>query len=91
MVKLKKTTAFVAAATGATMLTAVAASAVTLNITITNNSAPGGVTLTPLYTAFHDGSYDAFTTGEKASAGVELIAEEGSPAGVISESAAAVP
>jgi hypothetical protein len=85
MVKLKKTTAFVAAATGATMLTAVAASAVTLNITITNNSAPGGVTLTPLYTAFHDGSFDAFTVGETASPGLELLAEDGDASGIAGE------
>jgi len=37
-----------------------AASAVSLKISVTNNSGMGGLTLTPLYTAFHDGTFDTF-------------------------------
>ncbi len=59
---------------GATM-----ASATTLQITVTNNQAPGGLSITPLYLGFHDGSFDAFDEGEAASEGLELIAETGIP------------
>lgn len=54
-----------------------AASAVSLKISITNNSGIGGLTLTPLYTAFHDGSFDTFDVGSAASAGIEALAEDG--------------
>jgi len=54
-----------------------AASAVSLKISITNNSGMGGLTLTPLYTAFHDGTFDTFDTGAAASAGIEALAEDG--------------
>lgn len=53
------------------------ASAVSLKISITNNSGGGGLTLTPLYTAFHDGTFDTFNTGSAASAGLEALAEDG--------------
>ena len=53
------------------------ASAVSLKISITNNSGVGGLTLTPLYTAFHDGTFDTFDTGSAASAGIEALAEDG--------------
>lgn len=51
--------------------------AVTLKISITNNSGNGGVTLTPLYTAFHDGTFDTFDVGKQASGGLEALAEDG--------------
>lgn len=54
-----------------------AASAVSLKISITNNSGIGGLTLTPLYTAFHDGTFDTFDVGSAASAGIEALAEDG--------------
>ena len=54
-----------------------AASAVSLKISVTNNSGMGGLTLTPLYTAFHDGTFDTFDTGSGASAGIEALAEDG--------------
>ncbi len=53
------------------------ASAVSLKISVTNNSGVGGLTLTPLYTAFHDGSFDTFDVGSAASAGIEALAEDG--------------
>jgi hypothetical protein len=58
-------------------LLAGAASAATVSVTIRNNQPDVGLYLTPLFVAFHDGSYDAFNAGETASAGVTLIAEEG--------------
>jgi len=72
-------------------LTAGAAQATSLRITITNQASEGGITLTPLYTAIHDGSFDAFNPGEAASAGLEKLAEEGDPSVVAAERAAAAP
>lgn len=64
-------------------LSAGAAAAATLDITITNHQAEGGLYLTPLLTAFHDGSFDSFDVGATASAGIEALAEEGNPGPLI--------
>ena len=53
------------------------AQATTLEITITNTAQTGGFAITPVYSAFHDGNFDAFDAGGTASAGVQLIAETG--------------
>lgn len=53
------------------------ASATTLQVTITNNSMPGGVYLTPVWVGFHDGSFDSYDAGAAASAGIEAVAEDG--------------
>ncbi len=76
-------TVFAAAAAMSTV--AFAAQATTLQITVTNNQAIGGLSITPLYTALHDGSFDAFNLGDAASAGIEEIAETGSAATVAGE------
>lgn len=62
-------------AVGATC--AVSAHAASLRIKVTNNQAVGGLSITPLYTALHDGNFDAFDLGGTASPGLELIAETG--------------
>jgi hypothetical protein len=56
---------------------ATVAEAAPIRITVTNNQPAGGLYVTPLLGIFHDGTYDTFSPGETASAGVELIAEEG--------------
>jgi len=61
---------------------ATASNATSVKITITNNSAAGGLSLTPLYAAFHDSSFDPFDVGDKASEGLEQLAELGSPAAI---------
>ncbi len=71
------------------LLAATAASAITLNITVTNNQAAGGLSFTPLYTAIHDENFDAFNVGEAASLGVETIAETGNAMVVAGERQAA--
>lgn len=79
-------------ATGAfAMLAGSVAHATTIEISITNTTGVGGFSLTPLYTAFHDGSFDAFDVGGSASAGVELIAETGDPSSLPAERLAADP
>ncbi|MEO0381696.1 MAG: spondin domain-containing protein, partial [Pseudomonadota bacterium] len=54
-----------------------AAHASSLRITVENNQGAGGLSITPLYLGFHNGSFDAFDVGGTASTGVELIAETG--------------
>jgi len=66
----------IAAAAAFGMLLAPAANALTLEISITNTAA-GGLTLTPLYTAFHDGTFDTFDVGGTATPGLEALAEDG--------------
>lgn len=59
--------------------TATASYAATVKITVTNLAETGGFALTPLYTAFHNSSFDAFDVGSTASAGLERLAELGDP------------
>ncbi len=70
-------------AVGATV--AASAQATTLQITVTNNQAAGGLSITPLYTAFHDGNFDAFDLNGTATPGIELLAETGMPPLVAAE------
>lgn len=67
------------------------ASATTLEITVTNDAAPGGFILTPMFVAFHDGAFDTYDVGEAASPGLELLAELGDTSGAASELAAVDP
>ena len=62
-----------------TLAAPLGASAYSLQISITNNASEGGVTLTPLYGAFHDGTFDTFDVGAVASPGLEALAEDGNP------------
>lgn len=81
---LKRPLRAIAGLTASTIF-AGAASATSISVTITNEQAAGGLFLTPLLSIFHDGSFDNFDAGTTANAGVELLAEEGSPAGVIAD------
>ncbi len=67
------------------------ASAATIEVTVTNLQGAGGLSATPLYTAFHNGNFDAFSEGAAASAGVELIAETGNASVVAQERLAVDP
>ncbi|MEM8774377.1 MAG: spondin domain-containing protein [Pseudomonadota bacterium] len=82
-------TAFVAAASLGAMTAA--AKATTLEITVTHNGETP-LFITPLYTAFHNGGFDAFDVGRPASAGLELLAETGmfgGPGSIAAERSAA--
>lgn len=72
-------------------MAATTASAAVLEITVTNEQASDGLFLTPVYFGFHDGSFDAFDVGDPASAGVQLLAEEGNFGAVRGEREAAAP
>lgn len=54
-----------------------AASAATVNVSITNNSGDNGLYFTPFLNVFHDGSYKPFALGTAASGGLETLAEVG--------------
>lgn len=55
-------------------------------VSATNELAPGGTFLTPLWFGFHDGAdFDLFNTGEAASAGLERLAEDGNVEGIAAE------
>jgi hypothetical protein len=67
------------------------AQAVMIKVTVTNNAQINGFTFTPLYTAFHNSSFDAFDVGSTASAGVEALAELGNASVLAGERLAADP
>ncbi len=79
------------AASVALAVTAGAATAAGVTVSITNEQPPEGVFLTPLLSIFHDGSYDTFSPGGMATLGLENMAEEGAPPAAIAEVAAANP
>lgn len=89
MITSLKSRVGIAGAAVALSMAAGAASAVTVEINVTNNQASGGLSLTPFFSAFHDGSFDTFDPGGFASDYVELLAEEGSPAGALEAAARA--
>ncbi|WP_299845613.1 spondin domain-containing protein [uncultured Roseovarius sp.] len=79
MFRIKDIGRHAVASTVAALSLATMAQATTLEITITNTAQIGGFAITPVYSAFHDGNFDAFNAGDNASAGVQRIAETGSP------------
>ncbi len=85
--RLVKTAAFVAAC----VLAGGAASATSLRITVENLAAPNGLAITPVFAAFHNGNFDAFSQGGAVTAGVESVAEVGDSSGVAGELTAADP
>lgn len=96
---LKYTLPGVSAALVGSLLVIPAAQAERIQITIENLAPADGLSLTPLYLGFHDGTFDLFDVGSSASAGLEVVAEEGGPfsnppegfGGVVQERLAADP
>ncbi len=62
-----------------------AAQTATLKTKVTNNRSAGGLSITPLYTALHNGPFDAFDNMGTASAGFELIAETADQSAIAAE------
>ena len=50
---------------------------VDITLTLMNNAPDNGVFLTPVWLGVHDGTFNLFTSGEAASAGLERLAEDG--------------
>lgn len=64
-------------ASGTILATSVAVQAATIRVTVESLTPDGGTFLTPVWTGFHDGSFDIYNRGEEASLGLERIAEDG--------------
>ncbi len=60
-----------------------------ISISFENVALDGGFSLTPLWVGLHDGSFDLFDDNSAASAGVELLAEDGDASTLETEFAAA--
>lgn len=61
----------------AAMLFGASLQAAQIQVDFTNNAPTGGTLQTPVWVGFHDGSFDTFTTGSAATAGLEALAEDG--------------
>ncbi len=72
-----------------TLIVPGALAAETIQITFTNEQAAGGLYLTPLFTAFHDGGFDYFDAGSSASAATQALAEGGDASGLVAEAGSA--
>jgi Ca2+-binding RTX toxin-like protein len=60
-----------------------------LSISAENLAPQNGTSLAPVWFGIHNGQFKTFEVGKAASAGVEVLAEDGAPTGVIAEFAAA--
>ncbi len=60
-----------------------------LSISVENLAPQNGSSVAPVWFGFHNGQFKTFEVGQSASAGVEQLAEDGAPTGVIAEFAAA--
>ncbi|MEM7177908.1 MAG: spondin domain-containing protein [Pseudomonadota bacterium] len=56
-----------------------------IRVSVRNTSDIGGTAITPVFTAFHDGSFDIYDLGGTASAGLEALAEDGNNAVIAGE------
>ncbi|MFK7913847.1 MAG: spondin domain-containing protein [Pseudomonadales bacterium] len=65
------------------------AQAAMLQVTVTNVAQDSDFFLTPLWIGLHNGQFDLFDNNQPASAGLELLAEEGNPSILSSEFVAA--
>lgn len=63
----------------------------TLSVTFENLLPSGGTAFTPVFQAFHDGSFDLFDNGSPASQGLEEVAELGSTGTLTNEFFGAAP
>lgn len=88
---MKRASTILAAVCGLATMAALPAEAASVRIKIVNHASTGGLSLTPLFVAFHNGNFDSFDLGGTASAGVEEIAELGSVGGIMGEALAADP
>jgi hypothetical protein len=54
-------------------------------ITLENIAPTNGTSLAPVWFGFHNGEFDSFDAGKEASAAIETLAEDGSPAPITQE------
>ena len=60
----------------------IAARQVTVEVQVSNSAPQNGANLTPLWVAFHDGTFDSFNPGSSSSSALESIAEDGDTAAI---------
>ena len=63
--------------TSLALFTSTTAIAANIRVTVESLTPDNGTFLTPVWTGFHDGSFDIYDRGETASLGLERIAEDG--------------
>ncbi len=73
-----------AGAIAAAAMVFTAAQATQLRVTVTNMTSTGSLSLSPLFVAFHNGSFDTFNAGSAASPGLQMLAELGNASGLAS-------
>ncbi|MEM7453852.1 MAG: spondin domain-containing protein [Planctomycetota bacterium] len=56
-----------------------------IEVTVQNNQPTDGFYFTPVWAAFHDGSFDSFDVGGTASSSIEMVAEGGVLDGIIAD------
>lgn len=76
---MSKKLTFVTSLTSMIMILApsVVTAALPIRVEITNNAPAGGAFITPVWTGFHDGSFDSYNGGLSSQPGLERIAEDG--------------
>ena len=74
-----------AAAAASSFLALVSAQASQVMVTVQNVSNTGGLSLSPLFVGFHNGTYDIFNAGGTASSSLESLAELGNAGGLMSD------
>ena len=62
---------------GLALITSTQVEAATIKVTVESLAPENGTFLTPVWTGFHDGSFDIYNRGEAASPGLESLAEDG--------------
>ena len=62
---------------GLAIITSTQVEAATIKVTVESLAPENGTFLTPVWTGFHDGSFDIYNRGEAASPGLESLAEDG--------------
>jgi len=87
---LKKHPTFSACLIAGLLVSGTAAEAsVSVTLTFSNIAGANGAALSPILAAFHDGSYNPFSTGSAASSAIQSIAEAGNGQGLAANLAAA--
>lgn len=70
-------TAIATLVSGLALITSTKVQAATIQVTVESLTPDNGTFLTPVWTGFHDGSFDIYNQGEEASPGLESLAEDG--------------
>lgn len=84
-----KKIAYSVTAIAAALALSMPAQAIPVKVTVTSLAPMNGVEFTPVWVGFHDGSFDTYNLGAKASSALERLAEDGNPGPISAAFAAA--